>query len=65
MLGILQISQFTLNGLSHREHALRAKLEIFVEQLKARDINIDKIESNTAELNDSLLDQTNGAEAKG
>ncbi|KAK7340733.1 hypothetical protein VNO77_21444 [Canavalia gladiata] len=49
LLGRLQISQFNLNSLSQRESELRAKLETSIEQLKVRDINLDKIESNTAE----------------
>ncbi|XP_061367801.1 WPP domain-interacting tail-anchored protein 1-like [Gastrolobium bilobum] len=63
LLGRLQISQFNLNGVSHRESELRAKLETFAEQPKARDITFDKIESSTAELNSSLLGPTNGAKA--
>ncbi|KAJ1413985.1 Zinc finger, RING-type [Sesbania bispinosa] len=61
LLGRLQISQFNLNGSSHREFELRAKLETLVEQLRARDITMDKIESSTAQLNGSLLGQTNEA----
>ena len=45
--GRLQISQFNLNGTSQRE--LRAKLETSIEQLKAKDIALDKIEAITAE----------------
>ncbi|KAK7271822.1 hypothetical protein RJT34_28032 [Clitoria ternatea] len=63
LLGRLHISQFNLNGLSHRESELRAKLETFVEQLKRRDTSIDKIEGSTDELDSSLLDNINKAEA--
>ncbi|KAJ1435411.1 putative WPP domain-interacting tail-anchored protein 1-like [Sesbania bispinosa] len=49
LLGRLQISQFSLNGLSQRESELRAKLETSIEQLKGRDIALEKIESSTAE----------------
>ncbi|XP_061344260.1 WPP domain-interacting tail-anchored protein 1-like [Gastrolobium bilobum] len=49
LLGRLQISQFNLNGLSQRERELRAKLETSIEQLKDRDVTLDKIESSSAE----------------
>ncbi|KAK7266656.1 hypothetical protein RIF29_19306 [Crotalaria pallida] len=63
LLGRLQVSQFNLNGLSHRESELRAKLETFAEQLKARDITVHQIGSSTAEENSFLSGQTNGAKA--
>ncbi|XP_027357828.1 WPP domain-interacting tail-anchored protein 1-like isoform X2 [Abrus precatorius] len=63
LLGRLQISQFNLTGLSHRESELRAKLENVLENLKVRDIIIDKIESSAAEINGSHLGQTNNAKA--
>jgi chromosome segregation ATPase len=62
LLSRLQISHFNLNGLSQRESEIRAKLDTFVEQSKTRDTVMNKIESNTGELNDSLLGRTNGAE---
>ena len=49
LFGRLQISQFNLNGTSERESELRAKLETSIEQLKAKDITLDKIEAITAE----------------
>ncbi|XP_057447790.1 WPP domain-interacting tail-anchored protein 1-like isoform X2 [Lotus japonicus] len=63
LLGRLQISQFKLNGSSHHEFELQAKLETLVEQLKTRDVIVEKIKSNSTELNSSLLDQTNTAKA--
>ena len=49
LVGRLQISQFNLNGISQRESELRAKLETSIEQLKAKDVTVDKIEASTAE----------------
>ncbi|XP_045816286.1 WPP domain-interacting tail-anchored protein 1-like [Trifolium pratense] len=63
LLSRLQISHFNLNGLTQRESEIRAKLDTFVEQSKTRDTVMNKIESNTDELNNSLLGQTDGAEA--
>jgi chromosome segregation ATPase len=63
LLSRLQISHFNLNGLSQRESEIRAKLDTFVEQSKPRDTVMNKIESNTGELNESLLGQTIDAEA--
>ncbi|CAL0321701.1 unnamed protein product [Lupinus luteus] len=63
LLGRLQVSQFNLNGLSHRESELRTKLEAFVQQLKVRDITLDQSGSSIAEQNSVLPGQTNGAKA--
>ncbi|KAJ7974240.1 WPP domain-interacting tail-anchored protein 1-like [Quillaja saponaria] len=60
LLGRLQISHFNLNGLNLREHELRTKLESYLEQLKSKDAALQKLQRKTVEVNDSVLEQTNG-----
>ncbi|KAK7295566.1 hypothetical protein RJT34_18476 [Clitoria ternatea] len=54
LLGRLQISQFNLNGLRQHESELRTKLErsIDIEQMKGRNVTLDKVESSV--LNDKV-----------
>lgn len=49
VLAKLKLSQFNLVGLRKSESELRDKLETSIEQLKNRDVNLEKIESSTAE----------------
>jgi len=49
VLAKLKLSQFNLVGLRKSESELRDKLETSIEQLKSRDVNLEKIESSTAE----------------
>lgn len=49
VLAKLKLSQFNLVGLRKSESELRDKLETSIEQLKSRDINLEKIESSAAE----------------
>uniref|UniRef100_A0A6N2LY27 WIT1/2 N-terminal helical bundle domain-containing protein n=1 Tax=Salix viminalis TaxID=40686 RepID=A0A6N2LY27_SALVM len=53
LLGRLQIFQLNLNGLMKREAELRSKLENSIEQLEAKEIALQKFDSNNAKL--SLL----------
>lgn len=49
VLAKLKLSQFNLVGLRKSESELRDKLETSIEQLKSRDVNLEKIESSAAE----------------
>ncbi|KAL5828556.1 hypothetical protein ACOSQ3_018024 [Xanthoceras sorbifolium] len=49
MLGQLQIVQFNMNGSLQREAELKSKLEYFIEELKAKNITLQKLESSNAE----------------
>lgn len=49
LLSRLQIFQFNLNGAVQREAKLRSELECTTEQLKAKEINIHKLESSEME----------------
>lgn len=49
-LGKLQIIQFNLNGSLQRETHMRSKIDDFTEQLKAKDIALQKLESKNTEL---------------
>lgn len=49
VLAKLKLSQVNLVGLRKSESELRDKLETSIEQLKSRDVNLEKTESSTAE----------------
>lgn len=49
VLAKLKLSQFNLVGLRKIESELRDKLETSIEQLKSRDVNLEKIKSSTSE----------------
>lgn len=59
LLSRLQIFQFNLNGAVRREAELRSKLECSTDQLKAKDIDINRLETSGAEHNNFLLAQEN------
>ncbi|KAK7407482.1 hypothetical protein VNO78_09434 [Psophocarpus tetragonolobus] len=49
MMGRLQVTEFNLNGSMQRENELRSKVQILIEQLKAKDIDLEKIETGNVE----------------
>lgn len=63
LLGRIRILQFNLNGSIQREEELKSKLQDSVEQLKGKEIALQKLESSNEELNEFLLSQTNTLKA--
>ncbi|KAJ1412065.1 WPP domain-interacting tail-anchored protein 2 [Sesbania bispinosa] len=44
LMGRLQVTEFNLNGSMQRENELKSKVQDFIEQLKAKDAVLDKLE---------------------
>lgn len=50
IMGRLQATEFNLNGSIHREKELKSKVQTFVEQLKAKDTALEKLERRNGEI---------------
>ncbi|KAL3037376.1 hypothetical protein AAZX31_01G063300 [Glycine max] len=49
IMGHLQVTEFNLNGYIQRENELRSKVQILIEQLKAKDASLEKLEACNVE----------------
>ncbi|XP_010273216.1 PREDICTED: WPP domain-interacting tail-anchored protein 1-like isoform X2 [Nelumbo nucifera] len=63
LMGRLQVVQFNLNGSIQREGEVRSKLQDCIEQLKAKESVLQKLETSNAELDSFLLTETNRLKA--
>ncbi|KAL6551639.1 hypothetical protein OROGR_007793 [Orobanche gracilis] len=61
LVGQIQMSQFSINGSTHREGELRSKLQDLTEQLKEKDFALEGSESSRTELVENVdsLEQIN------